>query len=233
MRRLGVLLLLLCGCRRLLGFESVQDTPPDGPAPPPIDAIDAPSVDAPIDAAMVMRTFRQGVDGYQGVVDTYIQSGDTTRNDADSQVRWGKDRSTLIKFDLFSATDSTRIPPGATIASATLSLVIPNNNAGPTMVFDVVSAWDGTTISDTFGPAPGIDLEDYDSTQVVASLDGSETGVTDLDVTSSLQRWASGTTNEGWIVLPNAGGGGDATARSSEDGSLDQRPLLTVAFTPP
>jgi hypothetical protein len=54
---------------------------------------------------------------------------------------------------------------------------------------------------------------------------------TTFDVLPSLQAWADGASNLGWVFLNDGPDGMEF--RSSEYGTVAVRPMLTVTFTPP
>ena len=56
-------------------------------------------------------------------------------------------------------------------------------------------------------------------------------GFQSLDVIVSLQNWANGEINEGWVFIDNSDNGADF--HSSETRKTGERPKVTVNYTPP
>ena len=132
--------------------------------------------------------------------------------------------------DIFG-TDGDQIPMGATIGSAILTIHISNISRGLHTVHKVLTAWDETTVTwNSFNPSNpvGIAGTDWDAS-IVDSFTPSVIGLYTIDVTSTVQAWASGLdSNFGWIILNL---NSDASIFDTEDHStLANRPLLTVTF---
>lgn len=178
----------------------------------------------------MMVTFRQGVAGYGAVIDTYLDGGGPNQSrNTNPDLRWKEDsRYALIRFDEVIGDDA--VPSDATIVSATLNLTVSNPCGAAGHVSEVAIPWDAGVTFNTFGLAPGVDPSDVG----VAIGDAPfVAGPSDIDVTASLARWADGAPNRGWIIAGDPlGGAGDCAVRSSEDGLLENRPLLTVTFVP-
>jgi hypothetical protein len=225
-----VLLVLLAGCRQLLGFESVGGSdaarPDDGPTDAPVDTmveIDGPPVPVTV-------VFQHGDAGYSSGHDTYIKSGDGTPNNGESQIRWGKDDTFgLIRFDDIFGSASDQIPPGAIIVSAMLVLDIESVTADGELRDSAVE-WTDTVVFDDFGGDVGVDATEIgDLATALPQTTGS--GI-ELDVTPSLQRWVlAPATNRGWIFASTASAQ-EGRCRSNDDGVLAQHPLLKVTYTP-
>lgn len=224
----GVLILLAStGCSQIFGIDSpvALDAASNG-------AIDAPSDTAvPPSDALVTVTFEEGTNGYTGTEDTYIDSGSPDlAKDMDQLVRirdnqrWG-----LLDFTSVFGTTANRVPPSATIVSATLKIQIQSTNCTG-MIADVTTPWTNAVTYNTFGPTPGVQsTEDYSTT--VAAIP-TQPGLASIDVANSFRTWQMGT-NNGWIFLATVGsGGGDCTFRSSDDGILMQHPKLIVTYAP-
>ncbi|MFQ6026018.1 MAG: phytase, partial [Dehalococcoidia bacterium] len=175
-------------------------------------------------------TFQEGVNGYAGTVDTYIQEnrantdlGSLAEFDWDGGV--GEDQIALIRFEDIFGAGPNQIPVGAHINSATLTYSV-LNAGNPADVNEVVTDWSEAVTFNGFGADPGVQPED-----IGASV-GSATGILgfqSLDVTTSLAAWSDAPTiNRGWIFQPTGTNG--VRIRSSEYGVLANRPLLTVDF---
>ena len=175
---------------------------------------------------------------YTGTQDTEIREVHPTvafgsqvsvRTDLDFM---GAEAQGLLRFgNLFGALPD-RIPPGSTISSAVLTLEVFNRSNDPVStisVYQMTTAWSESSTWDSLvaGVQAGSETvavaDDAHTVEVIAS--------TNFDVLPSLQAWAGGASNKGWVFLND---GTDAVEFwSSEDLTLAARPILTVTFTPP
>jgi hypothetical protein len=183
-------------------------------------------------------SFRQGVDGYSGTVDTEIwalavntilESNPNASSDADND---GGESQVLLRFDDIIGPESGRIPRGATIYSAKL----------------LVSAFDeGNTVNlhrmlVPFGRAPtwnslvsgvsadGLEASRHKDSFTFGKIAANSSEII-FEVTDTVQAWASGEANHGWVFLNTGGNGWDFY--TSEFENVAQRPKLVVEFTPP
>lgn len=226
---------------------NAPDSDPSAPdaEPPAIDA-EPPPPDAmppPPDAAPVLRTlvFRDGLGGYSGTRDTTLRESEPfTVHGSDGTIRWdmvsgaspeGQDYG-LLRFEGITGVGGDAIPTGATIVSATLSLVVVNAGAAPGgLLHEVDVDWTELATWDTFGLFPGVQ-----SDEIGAFVDNLPTGMgsTTVDVTSAIETWVTdplGLTNRGWIFVPDNGDGVEVVSRESD--VPEQRPTLTVEFFDP
>jgi hypothetical protein len=175
---------------------------------------------------------------------TYASTQDTEIHEGEPTLAFGSDpgiradtdlppleSQILLRFDDIFGAGPGQIALGSTIVSAVLQLECFNSSNVPignisvyqlTASFSESSTWDSLT--------DGVEV----GTDTVASPDDVHTvesiAPTSFDVTASLQAWASGASNEGWVILNDNTDG--VVFRSSEYGTQAQRPLLTVTFTP-
>jgi len=179
-------------------------------------------------------SFRQGVAGYTGVVDTFLmESEDETPKGSLEEFEWddddppgsSQDNAALIRFEQLFASEGGPIPLGATIASATLTYTASDQgDAGDLYEADV--AWTANSTYADFGATAGIQLSDLG--EFVASAPAG-VGAHSVDVTQSLQRWsAAPERNRGWAIVPAGSNGTEVS--SSEATSTTTRPLLTVSY---
>lgn len=218
-----MLVLSLGGCRQILGFESVSPPATDATSDTTSDTVADAIADTPSEPITV--TFQQGVNGYAGARDTFIEAG-AAGNATASLLRWKADaRYTLIAFDL-SGTDG--VPTGAKVQDARLFVSLNQTNATGNLV-EVAVPWQDTVIFEGLGATAGVTAEDLGS--VVAVLP-TVSGISSMEVTSSITAWvANPSLNQGWIFVANSGGG-DSSMRSSEDGVTANRPRLVVTYVP-
>jgi len=178
--------------------------------------------------------FQEGSGGYASTVDTYImQDEPTTPHGGEAAFGWdnddprntGHDNFGLLRFDNIFGAGTNQIPLGSTIETATLTYVV-SDTGDAADVNEVAIDWAETVTYDTFGTTAGVQTGDYGPS--VGSAAAATTGAKTLNVQTSLQRWAGGTTNYGWIFRPTGSGGVDV--RSSEYTTATQRPKLEVRY---
>lgn len=184
-------------------------------------------------AAAVTLTFQNGVAGYTGTVDTNLQESKPTTSfgnatsvsvDSDSPGGSGKDDQVLLRFDNLFGSGTGQIPVGAVITSATLTLNTTSAGDGASL-HRLLAAFSNATTWTSAGS--GIQL---DGAEAVAAADATvgktSLGTITINVTASLQAWASGATNFGWLFNP---AGSDGWDFSSAEGSI--KPKLQVTFS--
>lgn len=191
---------------------------------------------------MATVTFQQRADGYSGTADTYIRERNPDRTyAADSTVFVdGRDNSGvpiqgLISFSDIFGSGPGRIPHNAIITSATLTLAVSDGTKEPVslhrMMFDWTASpswtWDayGNGIQTNWDPQAGTGEALATPDLTVAQMGK---GNQFLDVTSSVQAWAEGAPNYGWL-LSSTGSDGWAFS-SSESGKA---PVLSVTYEMP
>ena len=181
---------------------------------------------------------QQGVEGYLGVQDTYLNAWEETTNYADDawlMVRSHNVKAPLLRFDL------SLLPPETHIGTATLGLyVIDRSNPNPMTVgvYNVERSWSITSTT-WLQAAEGVAWEEpgcngpndrYLTPEDEQTL--SETGVWySWDVTRLAQRWAfDPTLNQGMILKGTAIPKVEYIFYSSEFGRSDRRPRLEVGY---
>ncbi|RIK65961.1 MAG: hypothetical protein DCC65_10990 [Planctomycetota bacterium] len=179
----------------------------------------------------VTLAFQDGVAGYTGTVDTFLDeanpalshAGDTSFTmDADPT-----DKQGLLRFGgIFGSNGSSQIPPGSTILSATLRVNVNDASDTGALFHRMLTCWEDTDTWTTFGS--GIQAN---GVEAVAAADvtavQNTTGILDINVTTSVAAWAAGDVNLGWALLP---GGGSGFGFDSSEGTT--KPRLSVTFVP-
>ena len=225
--RAVLILLASTGCSQIFGIEAPQRL--DGAV---TDSLDEHRDASPDIANRMMATFQQGVDGYTGARDTWIDSGApniSRENDSPLRIR-SADRWSMIAFGSLFGTAATQIPPMATIENAQLEFVLANNNCQVSLA-EIVVQWADTVTYNTFGPTPGPQMTEDFSTPF-AVVPTTTIGKASIDVTDSLETWHSAPdSNNGWLFVPT-GGANDCTVRSSDENQAQLRPLLSVTYVP-
>ena len=189
-------------------------------------------------------SFQQGVSGYTGTVDTYI---DTALGSQAINVQMVCDgdpvEQILIRFDGIFGSGANQIPPGATINSATLTLWVgtgSNDQSANAVNFHrLLHAWIDTDVWAAYGVSPWNSTAGLqaDGTDAVALADATATMPTGnlpygVTVTTSLQTWAANTSsNYGWAILPTGTDG--LRLVTSDSTTIASRPRLTVTYTAP
>lgn len=128
------------------------------------------------------------------------------------------DRYGFVRFDLGA------LPPGLTIARATLRLYATQVlNSGPMDVKPVLGAWDEATLSHATTPALAAAVVSPTITS------GDEKHFVTIDVTATVQAWLSGSlANNGLALVPNAGGVLRVAFDSKESPDTSHAPELEV-----
>lgn len=192
------------------------------------------------EAAPVTLTFRQDVNGYTGTQDTFLQEATpAVVNGALDRWEWdGSDPGTtnqrnigLIRFDNIFGPGAGQIPAGATIQSATLTVVVVDASVAPAgSVHESLADWAEASANwSNFGGEPGVQ---GDETGVLVASAPIPLGTANINVTSSLQAWIGNpSANYGWLFIPNSTDG--VEVHSSEAATITNRPLLSVTYTLP
>ncbi|MEY4566892.1 MAG: hypothetical protein RLY14_1862, partial [Planctomycetota bacterium] len=180
-------------------------------------------------------SFQQGVGGYTGTFDTFLQQNSATTSnaaavslnvDSDDPAGTGLDVQTLLRFENLFGDSAGQIPANAILHSATLQLQVTNSGSSMNL-HRMLSNW--TAIDTWNSTTNGIQ---NDGVEAVATADLSSgavsVGMTSLNVLSSLQAWRTApSTNRGWVLLPT---GSDGVDFDSSEGAT--KPKLIVAYIP-
>lgn len=188
--------------------------------------------------------FRQGQDlgagAYKGTQDTYIGDGKDGTSLPTKSFGAAKDvwcdgnqdhEQGLIRFDTIIGNGKGQVPAGAKIKKAILSLTTEGSYAdskGGARFHRMKVAWSeaSTWTSLSSGISLGAEAEskhDADSAGMVTAK-----GTRSFDVTASVQAWANGAANHGWVLINKSTD--RWTFRSSEWPEVVERPLLTVLY---
>jgi hypothetical protein len=180
-------------------------------------------------------TFQQGSFGYTGTADTVIaESSPTTAHgaapslsvDADDPSGRGTANQVLLRFDGIFGPGPNQIPPGTPVLAARLRLNTTNEGDGAAL-HRTLKPWSQSATWQSV--ANGIQADDTEAMQAADLSTGSvAVGMTTLDVTASVQAWAAGAANHGWVFLPLGGNGWDF---DSAEG--DTPPELAVTIPQP
>lgn len=182
--------------------------------------------------------FQNGIDGYQGTVDTEIwalapttllESNPNASSDANND---GGESQVLIRFDDILGSTDRSIPLRSQIVSA--RLLVSAFDQGSTVnlhrmlvPFPKAATWssmiDGVS-------ADGLEASRQKDSFTFGKI-AANTSVVVFDVTDTVQAWVSGQANHGWVFLNTGGNGWDFY--SSEFDDIGQRPKLIVEYEAP
>ncbi len=198
---------------------------------------DAFAEDSSTRATVASKTvsFQQGVNGYQGTVDTEVwalatktilnknpnASSDANNDGGESQV--------LMRFENIIGTAPEQIPPRCTILSAKLTVSAFDQGSTVNLhrmlvPFDEAATWD-SLISGV--SADGLEASRHKDGFTFGKIAASTSGAI-FDVTDTVQTWVNGQANHGWVFLNTGGNGWDFYV--SEFDKIEQRPKLEVVF---
>ncbi|HEY1380582.1 MAG TPA: DNRLRE domain-containing protein [Gemmataceae bacterium] len=192
--------------------------------------------------------FQQGVGGYTGTHDTWLQeNAPDADNSATSMIfvdaadpAGGNENQVLLRFDSIFGNGPGQVPLGSTILGATLRFETSGGNAqgdGGHMN-RMLTPWTDTASWNSVND--GIQTNDVEAASVYDSSVGNPAGDPNytnwsplVDVSADLQAWSNGLANNGWAMIPWVGGSDGWGFRTSEFGTASERPQLTVYYGPP
>ena len=184
----------------------------------------------PPDPNNLQVTFKQGVNGYTGTVDTMLQEALPTANDSNAtslnvdNLDNGGAVQGLIRFDDIFGNQTGQIADNAEIKSARLELAV--TNPGDSLEFyQMVQDWSDTATWNSLGNGIQANGTEAASTPeaVTAPVD---TGILSVDVTESIKAWQNDpSSNYGWAILPTDANGVDF---DSSEGAT--KPRLVVEY---
>jgi len=183
-------------------------------------------------------TFQQGVNGYTGTIDTEIwalaphtilESNPNSSTDADND---GGESQCLLRFDNLIGTASWQVPPRAAVVKA--RLLVSAFDQGSTVnlhrmlvPFDRSATWSSLVSGVS---ADGLEACRHKDAFTFGKIAANSSEII-FDVTDTVQLWAGGEVNHGWVFLNTGGNGWDFYA--SEFSDVKQRPRLVVEFVIP
>jgi hypothetical protein len=232
----------LSGSLPVTGRRRSLETRPTSNAPAVSGPLPAPEQTDKTSGCQVV-TFQQGVNGYEGAEDVELWGVAPTKalgeqgtmtSDADNG---GGESHVLVKFtqifrDDAGARSEASIPRGARIARATLT-VIAFDPGTTVFLHPMLVPWDESATWNSM--ATGISANDVEAAR---RWDGFTFGQINMDkqsvefdVTTTVQGWADGQSNQGWVFLNSGGNGWDFY--SSEWHEVDLRPKLRVEWALP
>ncbi|XZE55325.1 DNRLRE domain-containing protein [Planctomycetaceae bacterium SH139] len=186
-------------------------------------------------------SFREGVDGYTGTVDTVIDSANPDLDNSLTETLFVDDPTTsvLLRFDEIIGGAANQVPAGATVISARLRTASTTGNAqGDGGTFHpMLETW---TDLDTYNTLiDGVSPDGVEALETFRTQAGNETrnpnvqgGFHDWDVTADVQDWVNGVRgNNGWAILPWLNGTDGWGFQASEATIEAERPRLEIYWT--
>jgi len=189
-------------------------------------------------------TLQEGVDGYAGTTDNFLDSWAMTSNWGDSvylKVRHADIRKPVIKFDL-----TGQIPDNSTINSATLAVyAIARSNSNSLTVgsFKILRSWEegestwakASTEIDWGTAGCNNTSTDREATASYTTTLATTGTWFEWDVTDMTQDWVDNPTSNKGIALMyvTSSGSVEYMGISSEHPNLAKRPKLTIDYTDP
>ena len=172
-------------------------------------------------------TLQEGLNGYAGTQDSFVTTGEGGSN-------WGNDidlaadgnEGSLGEIIGLVQWDISSLPPTANVTGAELNLEVWNGSAGTYNLYAMNGAWSEDSVT-------------WDNANIDANLgvqvgtfnpasSGSYTLSLNAAGISLVQGWIAGTTPNNGLLIRSTGTGDGVYMRSSEYGTLSQRPMLTV-----
>ena len=203
-------------------FDGTTPIPPTTtpPPPPPTDPI-------------FHVSFQQGVNGFNGAVDTYIHTNDntnyatTTNLKVDGKTTSGRVEQVLLRFEDLFGNGAGQIDSNAKIKSASLQLQV-TNKGDSLELHRMLQNWSVTDTWSSFGN--GIQTNGIEAASTADVVTGPmSVGLQTIDVTASLQAWqANPGSNFGWFIFSK---GTDGVYFNSSEGQT--APRLMVEFSVP
>ena len=197
-------------------------------------------VNAPVDPPTgntVEVSFQQGVNNFNGAVDTYINSGSAKKHGSaktlrvDGETKSGHIDQTLLRFDDIFGQGTGQIDPNAQIESASLQLNA-INGGDSVELHRMLTNWSGADTWSSLGN--GIQADGVEATASAEAISGAVgAGLQSFDVTASLKAWlANPSSNYGWAILPT---GTDGVNFNSSEGAIAPRLVVkySTSSTPP
>ncbi len=179
-------------------------------------------------------SFREGIAGYTGTFTIAIGSGGPDGTFTAEELSVDQDTGdygldgvgqVLMRFDDIFGPGG--IPAGATILGASLRTETGSSTDGPVSLYRMLVDWGSSSSWNSLGNGvqPGVETAAAEAS--FADIENPSTLL--WDVTASVQAWAAGASNFGWLFNNASGDGWDVV---TELAFADLRPQLTVEFAP-
>lgn len=203
--------------------------------------ISTPAAEAAVEVQRLplLATLQQGVDGYTGCVDTYMdyyEPNSSFCNNPTISVRAGDKACMLLRFDLSVLPEKVKgLEQGALVQQATLSLFVVQGRADTTFgIYRLRRAWDACAVTWNLPwQKPGANgLDDRDVEPVREWTTVKSQGMLDLDVTALVQEWLQNPASNQGILLKSfeMRWPSNLILFSSDHPAISSRPKLTIKY---
>ena len=146
----------------------------------------------------------------------------------------GSSYQSLLRFDNMFGDGNNKIPLGSTISKATLRLYFYTGvGKNERQLYRMTSKWDESSTWRSMGGGVTIGKQTEGSPAATYTDPSRRGAFFDIDVTSSLQAWAKGASNLGWVILGTGTDFNYSFYPSSEHPTARLRPTLSVTYTSP
>ncbi len=201
---------------------------------PNLDAASSTDASPP---TQVTVSFQQGVNGYEGTVDTFFSKASTNSSyGSNTTMLWdinppSTEADSLLRFENIFGANAGQVPLGSTITTAVLTVKLEvGGTVAPGRMHNVLVNWSENVTYNTFGGDPGYDQSDVSASFTPApfSAQPCPCAATTMDVTASVASWSGDTKNFGWMFVPvnfNL-----VSIASSEAGIISSRPKLEITY---
>jgi hypothetical protein len=183
-------------------------------------------------------SFQSGVNGYDGTVDievwalaptTILDTNPNATSDANND---GGESQVLLRFERIVGNGPGQIPPGSAIRSATL-FVSAFDQGDTVHIHRMLVPWQRQATWSTL--VAGVTADGTEASRHRESFTfgkiAANSSLIPFDVTDSVQAWAKGATNFGWVFINTGGNGWDFYTCEFDD--IKQRPKLVVEYSVP
>jgi len=203
-----------------------------------------------VPAGTAVVSFRDGVNGYTGTVDTQLAQSNPGTGAAAAvnlnvdfrQPATPNAVHVLLKFEEIVGSALGQIPAGVVVYAATLTLPAMGSDNAPGdggKFHQMLTPWTDTATWDSM--VDGISADGTEASVNYSAQAGNssrnpdaQAGFNVFDVTSDVRAWVDGTVaNQGWAVLPWTSGDNGWIFNSSEATNVNFRPMLTVYYQAP
>ncbi|MCB2225136.1 MAG: DNRLRE domain-containing protein [Desulfarculaceae bacterium] len=174
-----------------------------------------------------------------GITDTMLNKYSPNANYGDYaysgvyQFSGGTGYESLMRFDDIFGDGKNQIPLDSTISNATLRLYLyTGSGSGERALYRMTEDWSAKSTWNSLGDGVDIGKQTAGTADATFSDPGSR-GFLDIDVTASLQAWADGAKNLGWVIVGTGSNWNYSFYASSDYKSAGWRPSLSVNYSSP